>query len=148
MAKLNFKDEFTLEVGDDVYTGTLLDLDKKQKKDVNKIGEKAKAKNDELNSQYKRVARLQKNININENLNDWATVKTLQAELETLQDSAEALERELEADTSIERMFKRRMELTLVSDDKAEILAAGERYGYQNVYSTILQDIKETRAKK
>lgn len=148
MAKLNFKDEFTLEVGDDVYTGTLLDLDKKQKKDVNKIGEKAKAKNDELNSQYKQVARLQKNITINEKLNDWATVKTLQAELEALQDSAEALERELETDTSIERMFKRRMELTLVSDDKDEILAAGERYGYQNVYSTILQDIKETRAKK
>lgn len=148
MAKLNFKDEFTLEVGDDVYTGTLLDLDKKQKKDVNKIGEKAKAKNDELNSQYKQVARLQKNITINEKLNDWTTVKTLQAELEALQDSAEALERELETDTSIERMFKRRMELTLVSDDKDEILAAGERYGYQNVYSTILQDIKETRAKK
>lgn len=148
MAKLNFKDEFTLEVGDDVYTGTLLDLDKKQKKDVNKIGAVDRGKNDELKDIYKKISRLQKNIEISEKLDDWDEVKRLQAALEREQDDGEKLEAELGASDSIERMFKKRIELTLVSDDKDEILAAGERYGYQNVYSTILQDIKETRAKK
>ena len=132
MAKLIFKDDFTLEVGDDIYTGELVDLTKKQKKDWDKFNAAKKAQNDELNSQYKQITRLKTNITINEKLNDWSTVKTLQSELETLEDSAIVLEKLLEDPKDVEAMFKKRIEWSVNGDDKKAILDAGDSYGYRS----------------
>ncbi len=148
MAKLKFKQGFTLEVGDDIYTGELVDLTKPQKKEWDKFNAAKKAQNDELNSQYKQITRLQTNIKINEKLNDWAEVKRLNSELEPLQDSAQLLETELEKPKDIEDMFKKRIEWSVKSDDLDAILDAGDSYGYRNVFETILQDLKDQNEKK
>lgn len=148
MAKLIFKDDFTLEVGENTYTGELLDLTKKQKKDWDKFNASKKSQHDELNTLYKKITRLKKNIEINEKLESWVDVKSIQKELEIVEDKAIIIKNALENTKDIEDMFKKRIEWSVSSDDKEEILKAGEEYGYRNVFETILRDLKEKKEKK
>ena len=44
-------------------------------------------------------------------------------------------------------VFKERLELSIVSDDKEAIMALGELYSYKPVFDTIIRDIGERKAK-
>ncbi len=44
-------------------------------------------------------------------------------------------------------IFKERLELSIVSDDKAAIMAIGEEFNYKIIFETILKDIADKKQK-
>lgn len=147
MAKLIFEQNFTLEVGNDKYDGVLHDLTRDQKTSFDKINKQKKDDSFTLSKKAKQVTKLARKIEVKENLQKWEEVEALETEKEKLEEEIEKLSEKLSDPKPIEDMFKKRIELSVESDDKDAILDAGKKYGYQNVFQTILQDIEE-RAKK
>lgn len=148
MAKLIFKQEFTLEVGETAYKGILNDLTKTQKVAFEKINKQIKADNDSLRKKANRLKKLDRKIEVKENLNKWEEIEALENEKEKLEAEVEELTEKLSDPKVMEDMFKKRLEYSVESDDKDKILEAGKDHGYQNVFQTILKDIEETEAKK
>ena len=148
MAKLIFEQNFTLEVGKEIYTGTLEDLSKSQKIAFDKVSKKKKADNKLLAKKQKAKERLERKIKINENLEKWEVLEDLENQLETIENELEIMVEKASDPKPIEDMFKKRIEMSVVSDNLDEILVAGEEHGYQNVFQTILQDIEDTNSKK
>lgn len=148
MAKLIFEQNFTLEVGDDKFDGVLHDLTKSQKLSFDKINKQKKDDNKALTKLAKQVTKLGRKIDVKEKLEKWEEVEVLEAEKEKVEAEVEVLSEKLSDPKPIEDMFKKRLEMSVESDDKDKILEAGKDYGYQNVFQTILQDIEERAAKK
>lgn len=148
MAKLLFQQDFTLEVGEEKYTGILNDLTRTQKQAFEKTNKQKKADTKVLQQKAKELTKIDRKIKIKEELEKWEEVETLEAEKETLEDEVEKLTEKLSDPKPIEAMFKKRIQDSVESDDLENILKAGADHGYQNVFQTILQDIEETRAKK
>ena len=145
--QLLIKSEFTLEVLDEKYTGTLSDLTKAQSKtfDDGYKDERKKAK--DLTKLAKKAKKLERKILIAEKREDWDKVEALETEFDKLELKLEKDTQALEESTHIEKMFKNRINTSVLSDDKEAILKAGETYGYEKVLQTILKDIRERSAK-
>lgn len=45
-------------------------------------------------------------------------------------------------------LFKDRLQMSMLSDSKAEIMAIGEEYNYKIIFETIIKDIAEKNEKK
>lgn len=148
MAKLFFKQEFVLEVGDKKYTGILNDLTKSQKLAFDKTNKKKKEDAKTLKDLSKKLAKISRKIEVKENLEKWDEIEVLELEKDDVVDELSNLSELLSDPQPIEDMFKKRIEYSVESDDKEAILEAGKDYGYQNVFQTILKDIEETRTKK
>ena len=143
MAKLIFEKAFELEVQDKIYTGVLKDLDKSQKKSFDKKIQQNKTKAEELNKLVKRIKKLQRNIQVAEKQENWDKVETLENDLDHVELQAEKLTDELNDNNITESIFKERIVISVISDDKDEILSIGEQYGYQNVFNTIIKSTQE-----
>lgn len=148
MAKLLFKQEFTLEVGEDTYKGILNDLTKTQKIAFEKINKQKKADNEALRKSANQLKKLDRKIEVKEKLEKWEEVEHLEEQKEVLEKEIEGLTEKLSDEKAIEDMFKKRLEYSIESDDKDQILEAGKNYGYQNVFQTILKDIEDKSEKK
>ncbi len=145
--KLQIKDEFTLEVGEDTYQATLCDLTKEQEMLFDKMFSKQKSLTKELGKLFKKISRVERKISIAEQSDSWDEVKKLEGVLDVLlSQSAELADKEND-NTAIELMYKKRMEVSIEGDDKEALIKIGETYGYARVFETILQDIRETREK-
>lgn len=148
MAKLLFKQEFTLEVGEDTYKGILNDLTKTQKIAFEKINKQKKADNEALRKSANQLKKLDRKIEVKEKLEKWEEVEHLEEQKEVLEKEIEGLTEKLSDEKAIEDMFKKRLEYSIESEDKDQILEAGKNYGYQNVFQTILKDIEDKSEKK
>jgi hypothetical protein len=148
MAKIIFKQTFTLEVGEETYTGTLNDLSKSQKTEFEKISKKVKGETESLQKILLQIEKVDRRIFILEKLDKWDEILELEKEKEVLIEEQSKLISTLNDGKGMDDIFKKRLELSLDSDDKDKILAAGKEYGYQNVFNTILQDIEDNKAKK
>ncbi len=138
--KLRIQYDFSLEVGDDKYTGTFTDLTKKQIKEVDKLSPK-KALEDagKINA---KIARLNAKIDNAKELQEYKKVDTYYAKLDTLEGKLEPLLGSIEA-FSIEYVYKARLELSIGGDDKEKILEIADEYGYKRVFETIMKDIAD-----
>ena len=148
MAKLTFKQPFTLEVGDAIYSGTLNHLSKEQKKEFDKKSEQLKSQLENLGKQVKAYEKLKRSISIAEKCDDWEEVRSLEKDLHKLESALEKLNNKIEEDNLSETMFKDRIEFSVESDNKQDILEAGNIYGYGLVFETILKGVEEYNAKK
>ena len=145
MAKLVFEREFSLEVGDKVYAGTLTDLTKKQKQDLEKKSKNDKTKVEELQKVLKQINKQKRKIEIAEKQEKWSEIEALENGLESLESSLEALNQEFDKNSKnlTENIFKDRIEMSVNSSNKADIIALCEEYGYQTVFETIIKDVQE-----
>jgi len=153
MAKLNFKKEnsrFELEVDDEIYTGTLNDLTKRQLAAQNKILDPIKKLMKEVQDSFSKIERLQVKLTTKKRLECWNIVDKLEDDIFKLQDDIKEKENKVKIfrDTKKEDMFKKRIEDTIESDYILDILVAGDKYGYENVFNTIIKDIQERNKKK
>lgn len=148
MAKLLFKKDFTLEVGEEFFKGVFNDLNKSQKAEFEKSNKQKKSDNKKLQGLVRDLKKIARKIEVKEHLEKWDEVETLEEQKEVLESSTERLTEKLADPALIEAMFKKRIEISVESDDLDKILSAGEFYGYQNVYNTILQDIEDRQSKK
>jgi len=143
MAKLKFKQDFELEVGDDVYIGTLKDLTKAERKQFEEDNKSRKDDNNKLQKLLKQIKKTKRKIEVSEKLEQWDKVDTLENKLDDLEASFEELSEKIENPAYIEEMFKLRIKMSVESKDKEKILSIGEQYGYQKVFNTILEDVSE-----
>jgi len=151
MAKLNFKKDnskFELEVEDEVYTGILHDLTKRQLAAQNKILAPIRKEDAAIGKLFNKVERLQVKLNTKTKLKEWPAVDKLEDDIFTKQDEIKTRTDKLKKATKLEPLFKKRIEDTVESDNLKQILSAGAEYGYENVFNTILQDIDEKNRKK
>jgi len=148
MAKIKIVEDFTLEVGDKVYKGTFTDLNKEQKAILKKESKKVKSQMDTLQKLTARVEAVERRVSILEKLEKWDEVLELEKEKEKLTEEQAKLIETIEENDGIESIFKKRLELSIQSDEKEDILQLGKQYGYQNVFNTILEDVEENRKKK
>ena len=148
MAKLTFKQPFILEVGDATYSGTLNHLSKEQKKEFDKKSEQLKNQLENLGKQVKAYEKLKRSISIAEKCDDWEEVRSLEKDLQKLESALEKLNNKIEEDNLSETMFKDRIEFSVESENKQDILEAGNIYGYGIVFETILKGVEEYNAKK
>jgi len=147
MAKIKIAEDFVLEVGDKTYKGTFTDLSKEQKAILKKESKKVKSQMDTLQKLTARVEAVERRISILEKLEKWDEVLELEKEKEKLTEEQAKLIETIEENDGIEAVFKKRLELSIQSDEKEEILQLGEQYGYQNVFNTILEDVEQNRKK-
>ena len=148
MAKLTFKQPFTLEVGDSIYSGTLNDLSKEQKKEFDKKSEQLKNQLDNLKKQVKAYEKVKRNIEIAEKCDDWEEVRALEKDLQKIDSVIEKMTLKIDEDNLSELLYKDRLESSIESDNKKDILKAGEMYGYGLVFETIYKDVQEYNSKK
>lgn len=151
MAKLEFKEEnaqFELEVGDVLFTGTLNDLTPEQKDKQNKALKPIRAKNEIVSKLFSKINRLQIKLKTKTHLQEWDSVDKLETEIFKLQDEIAKEEDWLKKNYDQEAMFKERLSVSIESGYLESILKAGEKHGYENVFNTILLDIKERNKKK
>ena len=145
--QLLIKSEFTLEVLDEKYTGTLSDLTKAQSKTFDNGYKNERKKAKDLTKFSKKVDKQTRKILIAEKREDWDKVEALEIELDKLELKLDKDTQDLEESTHIEEMFKDRLKTSITSNDKEAILQAGETYGYEKVLQTIMKDIRESSAK-
>jgi len=124
--KLKLEHEFELTVGDDTFKGLFVDLTKKETKKLDKY-----SPTDEL----KKATKLQRKIKVASDKDK----AILENELDELLEAIDAYD--------TEELYKQRLILSLKGDDKDAVLAVGERYGYNRVFDTIIEDISERKAK-
>ena len=98
MAKLTFKQPFTLEVGDSIYSGTLNDLSKEQKKEFDKKSEQLKNQLDNLKKQVKAYEKVKRNIEIAEKCDDWEEVRALEKDLQKIDSVIEKMTLKIDED--------------------------------------------------
>ncbi len=139
--KLKLEFDFDLEVGEDTYSGTFTDLTKKQIKEIDKMTPaKALKESSKINTKIKRLE--EKIANARE-LSNHNKIDEYYAKLELLEDKLLPLMNEVDT-FDLDNVFKRRLELSIGGDDKAEVLKVGEEYGYQRVFNTIMEDIAKS----
>ena len=138
------KEYFELEVGEDIYTGNMIQLSKKQIEAIEKMGNKALLP--KIEKAIRKSRKIERKIEIKEKLNDWESVEKLQDELSKHEELVDTLTIEIDK-INQDDLYKKRLELSLVSDEKREIMDLGKKYSYENVLNTILLDIKERKAK-
>ena len=143
--KLIFEEEFTLEVGEDKYTGTIRDLTKKERAENKKKQDKPLSLIAKANKLATSIERLEKRIEIKEKLGEWSESEKLLIQIEKKKDDLEKSNIELEGNNFSDEIFKDRLEVSLSGDDKQKILDIGEEYGYQLVFETIQKDIIEKK---
>lgn len=138
--KLILKEPFTLEVGEDTYSGELVSLTKKQLAKINKISPNKDIK--EVQKLSKRVESIREQypfLKEDEKLNNLLFIEDIEAKIEALNGIIEAFD--------IEDIYKERMNISIMGEDKKALMELGEMYGYKKVFSTILEDIKERNEK-
>jgi len=140
--------DFELEVGDNTYYGKVRDLTKKEINQEDKKRSKYKKMFDDLNKVKNKIDKTKRNIQIEEKLNNWESVKELNSKLTQLEDERDNKSDEIMQVNNFEMFFKERIEATVISEDIVEILEAGETYGYENVLNTIYLDVKDRLSKK
>ena len=138
------KEYFELEVGENTYTGYMIQLEKKQIESIEKMGNKSILP--KIEKAIRKSRKIERKIEIKEKLNDWAAVEKLQDELSKHEELVDKLNIEIDK-INQDDLYKKRLELSLISDEKKEIMELGEKYFYENVLNTILRDIKERNEK-
>ncbi len=114
--KLKLLHDFELEVGNDKYTGTLKDLTKGEIKKIEKL-----TPTKELKELKKLQRKPEKNADrINELL-------------------------DIIDDFDVDEVFKARLEKSIDSQFREQILVVGASYGYQRVFDTIMEDIADKK---
>jgi len=146
--KLSIEKEFDLEVGEDTYSGMFKDLTKKQDKELNKTLQKRKDKNTALQNLLKKIKKQERKIFVAEKQELWKEISTLEKSLDTLEAQTQKIVSELEDSDVLDSMFKSRLTMSISGEDKQKIMAIGEEYGYERVFSTIIDDIREKQEKK
>ena len=146
--KLSIEKEFDLEVGEDTYSGMFKDLTKKQDKELNKTLQKRKDKNTALQNLLKKIKKQERKIFVAEKQELWKEISTLEKSLDTLEAQTQKIVSELEDSDVLDTMFKSRLTMSISGEDKQKIMAIGEEYGYERVFSTIIDDIREKQEKK
>lgn len=139
--KLKLKEPFTLEVGEDTYSGELVSLTKKQLAKINKISPNKDIKEVQKISKYLDITReIQPHLEKKEEiLAGLDAIKQYESEIEALNERIDAFD--------IEDIYKARMETSIMGEDKRTIMDLGEMYGYKKVFATINEDIKEQNEK-
>jgi len=145
--KLKIIDNFTLEVGEDVYVGSFSDLTKKQEKEITKTFDKQKKNIDKINELFQKKRRVERKILVFEKNNNWDDVSLSEKKIDSINKDIEGLTVLIGDTPEIEEMFKKRLEISLSGDDAATIMDIAKKYGYERVFKTIIEDIKETRTK-
>lgn len=135
--KFELSTPFTIEVGDNVYKGTISTLTKKQSKEITSLLDTEKAAVKELRKFQMEVAILDGKLK-----KDPSNDKLLK-ELTKLTETIEAKASEAEELDTAEKAAKLRFELTVKCDE--EIIELAENYGYNNVLKTIFQDIEDSK---
>jgi len=128
---------FTIEVGDDVYKGTLSEPTKKQSKDMKalsenfiKLGKEAKKIENKIEVLRARFAK---------DNTDEKVIEELQKSMALLDDKIE----QLDGFNLVEEVSKMRLELCMKGDK--EIMELAREYGYSAVLDTIQKDIEEKK---
>ncbi len=145
--KLKIVEEFTLEVGEDTYIGTFADLTKKEEKEVTSSFSNQKKNIEQMNKLLKQQAKLIRKIDVAEKQDKWTKIEKLESEKDVIDAQIDTLTVTIDDETKIEDMFKKRLEFSLGGDDKDNILAVAAKYGYERVFHTILEDLKEKNEK-
>ena len=148
MAKLIFERDFVLEVGEDTYTGVVRDMTKIEEKKIAKMSKAIKDKAEESYKNYNKIKSITKKMQIKEKLGKWGDIEILADKLEDLEARNEELNNAVTDSDSLEKLFKERFNLTVISDDKEAIIEVADKYGYKNVFETILQDVTEKKEGK
>ena len=148
MAKLIFERDFVLEVGEDTYTGVVRDMTKIEEKKIAKMSKAIKDKAEESYKNYNKIKSITKKMQIKEKLGKWGDIEILADKLEDLEARNEELNNAVTNSDSLEKQFKERFNLTVISDDKEAIIEVADKYGYKNVFETILQDVTEKKEGK
>jgi len=138
--KLRLQYDFTLEVGEDTYSGTFIDLTKKQIKEIDSLSPKKALK--EANKITAKVTRLNAKIDNAKELDEPKKIAGYYTKLDALEAKLEPLMDEVDS-YDIEEVYKVRIQLSIGGGDKEKVLEVGEEYGYQRVFDTIMKDIAE-----
>ena len=118
--KIQLLHPFELEVLDKIYTGEFRDITKKESKKINELLPSKELKEvEKINRKSKR------------SIKDNARLEELMVIIEGYDP---------------ESIYEARLKLSVISDNKADILAVGSEYGYKRVFDTITDDIAERRS--
>ena len=146
MAKLQIKYGFTLETDTEVFEGMFIDLTKKQIKELKKTTSKATANSKEIQKLFKKLDNVKEMLRLADKADIYEDAIKYQKEKVSIENKMEPLIDSIN-DGDTDDIYKARLDISIVSDNKAEILALGEEYGYQLIFDTIQEDVDEKRAK-
>ena len=145
MAKFKFEEPFSLEVGEDTYTGMFSELTKAEKKELNakqkELADFTKTANKMLNE----IKTLERKKDIKENLEEWAEVEKLNDKIDFITNKLEKLTDTMDAKGSEDTIYESRLDLSVKGDDKDAIMKLGEKYSFKKVFETIQEDIAEKK---
>lgn len=149
MAILGFADEFEFNVkGEDrVYKGTLREYTYKEKKELEKKHKKAQKVGLEAGKLLSKIDRLDRLIKLAEEEENTRHAYGFAKKQDELSDELTLLVEENQSLGDENEAFRVRLEACLGGDDKDDILALGEKYGYEEVFKVILEGIEEKKSK-
>ena len=144
MAKLIIAHEFSIETEDNTYTGTLSDLSKKQKKEL-KTKTASETKNSkELQKVFKKLDNIKAMFELADKADKYEDAIKYQKEKAALEDKLEKLIDSV-GENDTESVYKVILEMSMKSDNKAEIIELAEEFGYELIFKTIDGDIAERK---
>lgn len=144
--KLVFQDDFTLEVGEKSYTGTLRELTKKERKDIESKQKAAITIVKKADALVSKIDVSKKRSELKEKMGEWSEAEKLVLSIEKDTQALAKLNAELSEKDFEEEIFKYRIELSLDGDDKKDILALCDEYSYKRVFETIQKDVLEKKS--
>lgn len=163
--KLTFKDPFSLEIPltdgqEDIITGTVRQLNKKEIKEIDagfeEIKKKAKyleKKTKVFEKKSKKLIRIEKKIEHFKDLTiekveaEYLLIEAFETELDAIEAQMEPLIEELDNSTHIIDTQRKRFDLTIVSERKSDLKKICEDIGYEKVFKVISEDIEAKKPK-
>ncbi len=146
MARLTIKYDFTLETDEKDYHGSFVDLSKKQIKELKKTTSKATANSKEIQKLFKKLDNVKEMLRLADKADMYEDAIKYQKEKVSIETKMQPLIESIN-DGDTDDIYKARLDISIVSDNKAEILALGEEYGYQLIFDTIQEDVEDKKAK-
>ena len=135
--KFNLSYPFTIEVGENIYKGTLREPTKSETKSMKKIL-------DGFNDILKDVKKIRNKIDVaNAKLGKDNQNEKLILDLQKLNEELDLLSAKADDLNIMEATAKMRLELCFVGDK--EIIDLANDYGYTQVFNTIKEDIEEKK---
>ena len=149
--KLELRQKFTIETDisgvEEIYTGTIRELTKKEQKEIEQTFKENESKQKELSklNKKRRIATLK--IEQKEELKEYDDLQSLVDELDAIDEKIEILATELNKNEILTNALRARFEQTVKSDRKEELKQIAEDFGYEVIFQTITKDIEEGKLK-
>lgn len=149
--KLELRQKFTIETDisgvEEIYTGTIRELTKKEQKEIEQTFKENEAKQKALSKLNKKRRILTLKIEQKEEIKEYDDLQSLVDDLDTLDEQIDTLATELNKNEILTNALRARFEQTVKSDRKEELKVIAEDFGYEVIFQTITKDIEEGKQK-